>query len=1070
MTRIISFFLMLLALLASLFGLNAKVKYDPAKYADELPSHVIEGSVRVELLSGSLVRIEAEGPKGFENRPSFTVSKRAGWDSVAFTEEVAEGYRVIATGDYTVYVPLGAKDATGCRIASPDGEELWHFETDTTGKVVLPSPSDELKSWYFTDSPRVIPSEAGYSNTLNTAKYNGWDLDSKAQDVFVFLPHGDYKTFTKDFTDLTGKPEMISLNLLGYWDSRYYEYTQDTAWQQIQDYYDRGYPLDVLVIDTDWRQQVANRGTGYTISRTHFPTFELFAKKAHKEGVSLVFNDHPEPTLNNTNLLEPYEIFYRSSNLQRLLSKGLDYWWYDRNWWTTVNPVDEGLSRYVTGMYAYQWITREYYGNDAKCLLQSGDSYARRPLIMANVDGINNGTYEYPSELAAHRYTLQWTGDIGTSADSLRQEISNMTFLGIGSLLPYTSSDLGGHTSEVTPEQYVRWLQYGALSPIMRVHCTKPYSRMPWLYGEQVEAAAHTYTDLRYRLLPVYYSLAHENYETGLPLLRRLDVSYPQYSESGRDDEYLLGDSLLVAPLADAEPTCEDYTFTSDGQAGLRGEFFPNEDFSGEPEIVTHDERINFDWVYEAPNGLSVSDYFTVRWTGQLKIGEKPMYFTAYADDGVRVWIDDEKVIDGWDTFNTTFRTDWLEAGSAHSFKVEYCDGNNHAHIYLNAYTEGDVSREVFLPDGVWTDVWTGERYAGPATVTVSHSLDTSPLFVRQGSVLPLADNMKNTGAGDWSHMTLEVFPSASREGNAVIYEDDTDTVAYKDGGFRTTDITLAGGKVQTLTINPAKGDFTGPRAFEEREWTVRVHARDDWGRMTAAALNGSPVGFTLTGRDSGASPLAITGGARDADVYELTFKSDVRGKNVLTFTFASAAPDEANGDYDASASEFSVDVSRLDKTDAALTVGSDAKDYLICSADTLMTEVRKAGGDGSIGVIKVTGSKWAFNDNYDINWTGGDSPACGSTNCGIVSSRAVKTTLYPDGSGTFTLRLGGYRSLAQITVRDRAGNAKTVSFGDMSGNYYREITIRADGGSELNVTYSLLCGDNITAAAVISD
>ena len=1060
MTRILSFFFMLFALIFGIFGKSPC--YDPAQYEAGLPACVTEGQVRVELLRDSLVRIEAKGPKGFENRPSFTVEKRTGWDDVAFTEKTENGFRVIETSAYTVYVPAGAKSAEGCYITAPDGGELWRFGTDTDSNVVLPSPSDELKSWYFTDAPRVIPSEAGYSVNKGIDKNNGWDMDNKAQDLFVFLPGGDYATFTKDFTDLTGKSELISLNLLGFWDSRYYEYTEDTAKQQIGDYLDRGYPLDVLVIDTDWRQQINNRGTGYTINKDDFPDFPQFADYAHSRGVSLVFNDHPEPTAGNKNLLQPYEVYYRNVNLQKILGQGMDYWWYDRNWWTTVNPADEGLSRYVTGMYAYQWITKDYYESKA------GSGYARRPLIMANVDGIGNGSFEYPSELAAHRYTLQWTGDIRPTAASLQQEINNMTFLSVASLLPYTSSDLGGHTAEVSPEQYARWLQYGALSPIMRVHCTKPYSRMPWLYGDALEEVAHKYINLRYRLLPLFYALAHENYETGTPLLRRVDVTYPQYAEADRNDEYLLGDSLLVAPLAETEPRCEDYTFTADGQEGLRGEFFPNETFSGQPEIVTHDRRIDFDWVFDAPNGLSVSDYFTVRWTGRLTVGDKPLYFSVFADDGVRVWIDGEKVVDGWDAYDTAFRTDWLAAGSTHDIKIEYCDGNNHAHIFFTGHADEDVSRQVFLPDGVWTDVWTGERYTGPATVTVYHPLETSPIFVRQGSVIPLADNGKNTASIDWSHLTLDVYPSTDREAKTTLYEDDTETVAYKDGWYRTTEITLSGGAAQTLTVAPAEGGFTGERAFVRRDYTVRVHQPRDWGAMTAAALNGEPVEFTVIEKDPAADPFNLSGGARNETVYQISFTADVYEQSELVFTFASAAPEGRNADYDAAAADFSVNVTALDHDTAAFTVPAGAKDFLLCGADAAMTEVRKAGADRRVGELAFDGSKWSYDDNYPIRWTGGDAIGSGETTCGAVGRQAMRTVL--KGDGTFTLYLGGYQSVAQLTVRDRAGHVKTLSFGDMTGSYYRAVAIETDGGSELEVTYSLRCGNNITAAAVVAE
>ena len=880
MAKIIAPVLMLIAVLFGLLGL--KVSYDPGDWSEGMPASVTEGSVRVQLLRDTLVRIEAEGPKGFENRPSFTVEKRTGWDEVPFTEKEENGFHVIVTEKYSVFVPLGADGAEGCFITDGSGSELWRYEDDVGSKAVLPSPSDELTAWYFTDSPRVIPSKAGYSVSASVYPYNGWDLDNKAQDAFVFLPGGDYSVFTKDLTDLTGKSEMISLELLGFWDSRYYEYTQDTALSQIKDYYDRGYPLDVLVIDTDWRMQINDRGTGYTISPSHFPNFRRFANEVHSQGVSLVFNDHPEPTYGNKNLLAPYEVYYRNKNLTKILDKGLDVWWYDRNWWTTVNPVDEELSRYVTGMYAYQWITKTYYEQKA------GDGYARRPMIMANVDGIGNGSYEYQSELAAHRYTLQWTGDIGPSAASLQNELENMVFLSTNALIPYTSSDLGGHTAEVSPEQYIRWIQYGALSPIMRVHCTKPYSRMPWLYGEKAEKVTHEYVDLRYRLLPIFYELAHENYENGTPFLRRLDVTYPQYDEAAANDEYLLGSDLLVAPIAESSCPCEDYAFTSDGLPGLKGEFYPNEDFSGEPEVVTRDERIDFDWVFEAPNGLSVADYFTARWSGRLTVGESPIYFTAYADDGVRVFIDGEKVIDGWDTFNTTFRTDWIAAGTTHDITVEYCDGNNHAHIYLKAYKDGDVSREVFLPDGEWMDVWSGETFSGPDTITVAHPLETSPVFVRLGSVLPLADNVKNTASGDWSHLTLDVYPAEDSDACTCLYEDDTKTVAYKHGEYRTTGISLKGGAEQTLTVEPASGSFGGDLAFDRRSYTVRIHGRDGSGELLSVKLDGRAVDFKKLARDTGAAPLAATGGARDGDIYEFTFEADVSKRSEVTFTFGS--------------------------------------------------------------------------------------------------------------------------------------------------------------------------------------
>ena len=93
------------SIVASVFGLNWSAPYNPADTPEsELPSYVIVGDMRIELLSDSLVRLEKEGAKGFENRSSFTVQKRS-WDKIDFTETKENGYVVIETSKYKVYVP-----------------------------------------------------------------------------------------------------------------------------------------------------------------------------------------------------------------------------------------------------------------------------------------------------------------------------------------------------------------------------------------------------------------------------------------------------------------------------------------------------------------------------------------------------------------------------------------------------------------------------------------------------------------------------------------------------------------------------------------------------------------------------------------------------------------------------------------------------------------------------------------------------------------------------------------------------------------------------------------------------
>src|SRR6202012_5695681 len=101
---------------------------------------------------------------------------------------------------------------------------------------------------------------------------------------------------------------------LGLWDSRYYNYSEATALQEIADNRSRQIPQDVMVIDTGWRQ---NASTGYQPNTNSFPNLPGFLGKAHGNHVRVVFNDHPQPVA--ATALDPAEVTYRYTNLAQLL-------------------------------------------------------------------------------------------------------------------------------------------------------------------------------------------------------------------------------------------------------------------------------------------------------------------------------------------------------------------------------------------------------------------------------------------------------------------------------------------------------------------------------------------------------------------------------------------------------------------------------------------------------------------------------------------------------------------------------------------------------------------------------
>ena len=833
-------------------------------------SDFIVGNVRVQLLSDSLVRLEMKGPEGFEGRQTVHILNR-NWPGANFKLNTNGNVIEIRTANYTVDVPQNAASLEGVQVKSGDGTALYQYDGALSNSVWLPGPSDNPRVWSFADTPRIIPPKWGLTpapaDNQDRLQTSGWDLDNDAPDVYVFVPGGNYFELRKDFLKLTGPSEMPPLFVFGAFDSRWHDYSEATALQQIDDYRAHQIPLDVLVVDTGWR---VGASIGYQPNTNLFPNMARFLNEAHGKHVRVMFNDHPEPQAPTA--LDPKELNYRFDGLTGLLNEGLDIWWFDRNWMVALKTPAPNLRKEVWGMRSYHDITLR-------------DRPDLRPIIMANVDGIDNGIRNRPMDVASHRFSIQWTGDIRPDYDYLRYGVENAVHAGVCSLFPYMSEDLGGHVADPTPEGYIRWIEYGALSPVYRPHCTYNHERMPWAFGPEAETVARRFLDMRYRLLPVFYAAAHENYETGEPILRRLDLYYPQYPEARRDDEYLLGKNILVAPVLEGlqQPVPGSWLSTSDGRHGLQAEYFTNDSLSGAPAVTRVDKNINFVWSGKSPAPQIPREHFSTRWTGTIEVPANitnQVVLSTVEDDGVRVWIDGNLVIDAWGPQDSTVSKASLAltGGVAHQLRIEYQQLTGNALLKFIADIQGNAStaRALWIPPGHWINAWNGEIVTGPLMVTNMTPLDKEPIYIRSGAVLPLAPQMQYTSQKPWNPITLDVYPAA-QFASATLYEDDTLTAAYKQGQFRNTMIAAAtddATKTVAVQIGAAKGHFKG--ALTKRSWVLRIHPPSSWPQDL------TPVQVTINGQKSGlavhkvpraqtAMPFGDSVGAPDGDVFELT-------------------------------------------------------------------------------------------------------------------------------------------------------------------------------------------------------
>ena len=124
-----------------------------------------------------------------------------------------------------------------------------------------------------------------------------------------------------------------------------------------------------------------------------------------------------------------------------------------------------------------------------------------------------------------------------------------------------------------------------------------------------------------------------------------------------------------------------------------------------------------------------------------------------------------------------------------------------------------------YLPKGTtWYDFWTGQTYKGGQNVTIPTPLDRVPMFVRAGSILPLAPEMQYVGEKAWDQLEIRVYPGA--DGSFLLYEDEGDSYNYEKGAYATIAFQW-NNATRTLTIGAQQGSY--PSMLKARQFTIAL-------------------------------------------------------------------------------------------------------------------------------------------------------------------------------------------------------------------------------------------------------
>lgn len=835
---------------------------------------IIINNFRIQILAENLVRIEKKYKNSFEDENTFFIPNRTQYNNDIDYSLVEENeYTIILFSNYKLYIPNKGR-YNQIKLTDNSDKVLYKLKkVENSGE--LPKVNDTPSVFALNDAPHIVLPEEGY--TINSFKNNHeFKVCENEIDMYLFIVNRDHKLLRKMYVELTGRVDLVRMQTLGLWNSRYYKYRDEEVYALIDEYKKHKVPLDNFVIDTDWRK-ANDIGIGYEIDTDLFPNMKNVFNYAHKRNISIMFNDHPEPYEKRCNVFEYDEVKFREYNLTKLLEMGLDTWWYDRNWTTKLISPTKRIEPETFGLYLFNDITKKHYQ-------RKEGKYHTRPDIMGNLNEVTNGRYERIKDSASHRYSIQWTGDNTCVEGSISLEVATL-IRACENEITYTNFDVGGHSGNPDKELYLKWIKFASFTPVMRPHCTirvKKY-REPWNYDEETLDIAREYINIKYRLLSYVYSNAYKNYVDGEPLIKSLSYNYPNIKRlKDIKHTYMLGNNIMVSPDGgNVSELIDEKNYTSP----VIATFYDGTELKGQPLTTKKLKTLNMALKHNSPFEEVPPFNFSATFETKLKFNED-VIFTVRNDDGARVYVNGELKLDDWNAHAVMENNVCLlKANEEYNIKIEYYQGGGEAALKLCYKPAVDPTRKVLMPGSNWIDPFNGKIYKENKQYTCESNIRTIPLFIKEGSLIPLLKAKKNTSLLKYDDMIFEYYPSKNIGDSGFIYEDDRRTIAYQDGMYRTTNYETyydSNDNSCSIVVYPTIGKYVDD--IKEREILFKYYLINNCSKVERVTINDEDVEFKVVKRNKKLYPFNEKEASSISQTLVFKKKLDINKKYIIKY------------------------------------------------------------------------------------------------------------------------------------------------------------------------------------------
>ena len=508
--------------------------------------------VRITYLTSRLIRVESGA---FTDLASYTVWFRnfdAGNMQVS-----AQGKRIVVETDDCIFT---IKNQKPYNVYFKDAKNTEKFSNQknlkgtrrtldgTFGKV-------SLDDGFITENGAFLLDDS--STMLIDEKGNFVPRENNSKDYYAFAYGKNYRETIKAFYKISSPTPLVPRYALGVWWSRYHAYTQKEYLDLMARFRAEGIPITVATVDMDWHwvknidEKFGTKyggWTGYSWNTDLFPDYRAFLHKLKEDNLHITLNLHPADGVHSYE--DMYEDMAKALGIdpktkQKIEFKcgddtfwnayfdilhkpyekdGVDFWWID---W------QQGKKSDVNGLDPLNALNHYHYLDNAED--------GRIPMILSRYAGFGS-----------HRYPLGFSGDTAINWKVLDFQ---PYFTANAANVAYTwwSHDIGGHHMGFRDDDlYIRWIQFGVFSPIMRLHstATELLGKEPWKYRAEVYKSAKEWLNLRHQLIPYIFTIDYRNHEEGIALCEPMYYSYPNNDNAYNvPNQYMFGSELMVCPI-----------------------------------------------------------------------------------------------------------------------------------------------------------------------------------------------------------------------------------------------------------------------------------------------------------------------------------------------------------------------------------------------------------------------------------------------------------------------------------------------------------------------------------------